>query len=68
MEFDQLLEKAQAGSKSAREELFLMYHPLVISRSMIEGYFSEDLYQELSIIFLHCIDQFQIDEMEKRLK
>ena len=68
MEFNQLLEKAQAGCNSAREELFLMYRPLVISRSMVEGYFSEDLYQELSIIFLHCIDQFQIDEIEKRLK
>lgn len=68
MEFNRLLQEARDGSHSAKEELFLMYRPLIISRSIVEGYFSEDLYQELSRTFLHCIQRFQADEIEKRLK
>ena len=68
MEFNRLLQEAQAGSDSAKEELFLKYRPLIISRSMIGGRFSEDLYQELSRTFLYCIQLFRADEIEKRLK
>jgi len=46
---------------AAKEELFLMYRPLLISRSMVEGRFCEDLYQELSATFLHCINKFHLD-------
>ena len=68
MEFNRLLQEARAGSHSATEELFLMYRPLIISRSMVEGRFSEDLYQELSRTFLPCTQRFRADEIEKRLK
>lgn len=68
MRFNEILQNAQSGDCKAKEELFLMYRPLIISRSMIGGSFSEDLYQELSMTFLHCILRFKTDEIEKRLK
>lgn len=61
MEFKKLLSMAQQGDVAAKEELFLMYRPLLISRSMVEGRFCEDLYQELSATFLHCINKFHLD-------
>ena len=57
--------KAKQGDKEAREELFLMYRPLLISRSWVKGSFSEDLYQELSKTFVSCMDGFLIDRTKK---
>lgn len=45
METEELLRLAKIGDKAAKEELFLQYRPLLISRSMIEGRFCEDLFQ-----------------------
>ena len=59
---EELLCLAKMGDKAAKEELFLQYRPLLISRSMIEGRFCKDLFQELSITFLRCIDGFHVDE------
>ena len=55
MNTEELLYWAQTGDLKAMEELFLQYRPLLISRSMVGGRFCEDLYQELSITFLGCI-------------
>ena len=60
MGFDELLWQAKSGSTEAKEQLFLMMRPLLVSRSMLGGYFCEDLYQELSRIFLSCIMSFQV--------
>lgn len=68
MEFYELLIRAKAGNQSAKEELFLMYRPLILSRSVIKGRFSEDLYQELSKTLLICIDKFLIYMSEKEPK
>lgn len=68
MNFKELLMKAKQGDKGAREELFLMYRPMVLSRSRIKGIFSEDLYQELSKTFVSCIEQFSIEGTENRSK
>ena len=68
MGFYELLIQAKAGNQMAKEELFLMYRPLILSRSFIKGTFSEDLYQELSKTFLNCIDKFLIDITEKEPK
>ncbi len=61
MEFHELLQEAKAGDRESMETLFLMYRPLIIRQSMIEGRFCEDLYQELSATFLHCINKFHLD-------
>ena len=55
-----LLERAKAGDKEAREEIFRMYRPLLIKNSMDRNVFDEDLYQELSATLLNCIQKFQI--------
>ena len=68
MEIEKLLEQAQSGDLGAQEELFLRYRPLLLSRSMVEQGFLEDLYQELSITFLGCIQSFSLEEARKRLK
>lgn len=60
METETLLCLAKMGNEGAKEELFLQYRPLLISRSMIEGRFCEDLFQELSLTFLRCIEGFHI--------
>lgn len=64
MEFKELLLKAQKDDKEATEELFFMYRPLLIHRSMFNGQFSEDLYQELSLVFLNCIKKFRVEKMD----
>ena len=68
MNFKELLMKAKQGDKGAREELFLMYRPMVLSRSRIKGRFSEDLYQALSKTFVSCIEQFSIEGTENEQK
>ena len=68
MNFKELLMKAKQGDKGAREELFLMYRPMVLSRSRIKGIFSEDLYQELSKTFVSCIEQFSIEGTENDIR
>ena len=60
MNFELLLERAKAGDKEAREEIFRMYRPLLIKNSMDRNVFDEDLYQELSATLLNCIQKFQI--------
>ena len=68
MKIEKLLEQAQSGDRKAQEELFLQYRPLLIGRAMVEERFWEDLYQELSITFLNCIQGFSVEEAKKRLK
>lgn len=61
MEFKELLYAAKMGDQKAMETIFMMYRPLIIRQSMIEGKFCEDLYQDLSTTFLNCIRKFRID-------
>lgn len=68
MNFYELLIRAKAGDKGAKDTLFFMYRPLILSRSKINGKFSEDLYQELSKTFLVCIDRFLMSMTEKEPK
>lgn len=64
MEFNELLFAAQLGDADAKEQLFLMYRPLIISRSMLNQGFDEDLYQVLSLTFLKCIGRFKVDKVK----
>lgn len=61
MEFRELLLTAKAGDQTALEQLFFMYRPLIISRSMVDGVFWEELYQELVLIFFHCIHSYSME-------
>ena len=60
-EFEQLLRNAKQGKKEAKEELWNRYQPLVRKLSRVDGRYSEDLYQELSLVFLKCIGGFNLD-------
>lgn len=60
MNFKELIVQAKNGDTTAINELLNMYHPLLLKESIIENRLDEDLYQELCIIFLHCIDKFRI--------
>ncbi len=61
MNFKELLIKARNGSNDAKEELLKMYQPLLFKESIVDGVYDEDLYQELCMRFISCIDKFNID-------
>lgn len=60
MNFEMLLRQAKNGDRSAQEEIFRMYRPLLIKNSMDNNVFDEDLYQELSVTLMNCIKKFVI--------
>ena len=59
-DFEKLLEQAKAEDKEAQEAIFRMYRPLLIKNAMEQNVFEEDLYQELSVTLLSCIQKFRI--------
>lgn len=60
MTFKELLLYAKSGNESAVVTILEMYKPLLIKNSIINGRFDDDLYQELSIILLKCIQMFRM--------
>ncbi len=58
MNFKELLLQAKFGDRTATTELLMLYQPLLLKESIIDGIFDEDLYQELCIVFMRCIDRF----------
>ena len=60
MTFEELLLKAKTGDKKAKDDIFQMYKPLLVKKSMLYNVFSEDLYQELSETVMECIIKFSI--------
>ena len=60
MNFKELLLRAQADDQQAKEKLLSLYQPLLMKESVINGVFDEDVYQELCITLLTCIQRIQI--------
>lgn len=60
MTFIELLLAAKEGSASAFEGLFGRYKNLLRKYSVINGVFDDDLYQEQCMIFVHCIEIFEV--------
>lgn len=60
MGFKELLLRAQGGDPRAKEEILSLYQPLLLKESMVHGFFDEDVYQELCITLLTCIQRFRI--------
>ena len=58
MNFKELLLQAKFGDRTATTELLMLYQPLLLKESIIDGILYEDLYQELCIVFMRCIDRF----------
>ena len=60
MNFEELLLQARAGDEYAVTDILELYKPLLIKASVLDGSYDEDLYQELCIVLLKCINQFRI--------
>lgn len=60
MTFKNLLLLAKAGDEKALTELLMMYRPLLLKESIVDGVFDEDLFQELCIVFLKCVRSFRV--------
>lgn len=60
MNFGELLRRAKSSDQQALEELLQLYRPLMMKEAIVDDVFDEDLYQELRIVFLRCIQQFDI--------
>lgn len=60
MNFKSLLLQAKSGNSYAVTELLLMYRPLLLKESIVNGNLDEDLYQELCLVFLRCIQIFRV--------
>ena len=60
MNFKELLIQAKTGDHKAITELLLMYQPLLLKEAIVDGMFDEDLYPELCLTFLYCIERFRI--------
>ena len=60
MNFRDLLLRAKGGDVTAATQLLLMYQPFLMRQAIVDGILDEDLYQELCITLLHCIERFRI--------
>lgn len=60
MNFGDLLRRAKSSDQQALEELLQLYRPLMMKEAIVDGILDEDLYQEIRIVFLRCIQQFDI--------
>ena len=60
MSFEDMLLRAKLGDEIARGWLLEKYKPLLIKTSIIDKRFDEDLYQELCIILIKCVEKCSI--------
>lgn len=59
MNFKELMLLAKEDEKAAGE-ILIMYRPLLLKESITDGIFDEDLYQELCLTLLSCIQMFRV--------
>ena len=57
MNFKELINRAKEKDDNAIKEIAAMYKPLLMKESIINGVFDEDLYQELWLTLLNCIQK-----------
>lgn len=60
MNFKELLSRAQDNDLQAKESILALYKSLLMKESIVDGVFDEDLYQELCVTLLECIQKFRI--------
>jgi hypothetical protein len=58
--FEELLRKAKASDRQAVEHMLKMYQPLMMKEAIVNGVLDEDLLQELQLVFIQCIRQFDV--------
>ena len=62
MNFEELLYRAKLGDQEATDLIFENYRSLLIRYAMVQGRFDEELYHELVIELLKCIQYFRKPE------
>lgn len=60
MKFRDLLLRAKAGEQDTIYAILEMYKPLLLKESIVFEVLDEDLYQELCMTVVHCIDVFRV--------
>ena len=60
MNFKQVMERAKAGDSGAVTELLMMYRQVLLKEAILDSNLDEDLYQELCLVFLRCIEKFRL--------
>lgn len=59
MDFEEILYSAKEGDETAKLQILEMFRPLLIKKALINGRFDEDLYQELRLEVLKCIQTYR---------
>ena len=59
MNIKDLVILAKLGDSSAMEILLETYRPLMLKNAIVGGEFDEDLFQELQMVFMHCVRVFR---------
>ncbi|CUX25012.1 helix-turn-helix domain-containing protein [Clostridium sp. C105KSO13] len=59
MNFEEILYRAQQGDETAINQIVEMYRPLLIKSALVNGRFDEDLFQELVVETLKCIQYYR---------
>ena len=60
MNFRELLLAAKEMDELAVNRITDIYNPLLMKESIVDGVFDEDLYQELWLTLLNCIQKKRI--------
>ena len=59
MNIKDLLILAKLDDSSAMEILLETYRPLMLKNAIVSGEFDEELFQELQMVFMHCVRVFR---------
>ena len=65
MNFSELMRRAKAGDEEALTALYRMYLPLLTKNSLIEGEYSDELFESQLIIFWKCVRKFDAENIVK---
>lgn len=60
MNFKELLLAAKNRDSQAVGGVLELYKPLLLKESIVNGVFDEDLYQELCMVLLRCVEVIRI--------
>ncbi len=66
MNFSELMRRAKTGDNEALTALYKMYLPLLIKNSLIEGEYSDELFESQLIVFWKCVREFDAENIVKK--
>lgn len=57
-EFNKIFYLAKNNNRKAQNDLIHIFEPLILKKSIVNGKFNEDCFQELCIKLFECISNF----------